>query len=74
MCMSKLQEQVRVLEIRLYDVLVGFLAGYRDGRNIFTFAHEYINLEESSRPTLTLKHYHGGRSATNLIQLRKTTN
>lgn len=56
--MSKLQEQVRVLEIRLYDVLVGFLAGYRDGRNIFTFAHEYINLEESSRPTLTLKHYH----------------
>ncbi len=56
--MSKIQEQVRVLEIRLYDVLVGFLAGYRDGRNIFTFAHEYINLEESSRPTLTLKHYH----------------
>jgi len=55
--MNNQAEIVRVLEIKLSDVRVGFLAGYNDGKNIFTFAHEYINLEKENRPTLSLKYY-----------------
>jgi len=55
--MNKPTENVRVLEIKLFDVCVGFLAGYQDGKNIFTFAHEYINLDQTDRPTLSLRYY-----------------
>jgi len=55
--MNNQTEKVRVLEIRLSDVRVGFLARYQDGRSIFTFTHEYINLEKTDRPTLSLKYY-----------------
>jgi serine/threonine-protein kinase HipA len=55
--MNNPSETVRVLEIEVSDVRAGFLAGYNDGKNIFTFAHEYINLEKEIRPTLSLKFY-----------------
>ena len=55
--MNNPSETVRVLEIEVSDVRAGFLAGYNDGENIFTFAHEYINLEKEIRPTLSLKFY-----------------
>ncbi|MDR9467735.1 type II toxin-antitoxin system HipA family toxin [Marinospirillum sp.] len=41
-----------VLELRLHDTQVGFLTGYRDGLNIFTFSREYQAAPQ--RPTLTL--------------------
>lgn len=47
---------VQVLEVKLNKTLVGYLAGYADGRYLFTFAHEYIDLG-LKRPTLTLKYY-----------------
>lgn len=45
-------EEVNVLELSLHGVKVGYLTGYRDGRNILTFAPEFT--ENSSRPTFTL--------------------
>ena len=55
--MNKQSEKVRVLAINLCDVPVGYLAGYHNGKNMFTFAHEFINLERQERPTLSLKYY-----------------
>ena len=41
---------VSVLELALHGMTVGYLAGYRDGRNILTFAPEFVSNE--ARPTL----------------------
>lgn len=54
--MNKQKKKVQVLEVKLDKILVGYLAGYADGKNIFTFAHEYIEMG-LTRPTLTLKYY-----------------
>jgi serine/threonine-protein kinase HipA len=43
---------VTVLELKLYGIIVGYLAGFRDGRNILTFAPEFAN--NPSRPTFSL--------------------
>jgi len=43
----------RVLKILLGDVPVGHLAGFQDGKNLFTFDDSYIELGPS-RPTLSL--------------------
>jgi serine/threonine-protein kinase HipA len=45
--------EARVLKILLNKVFVGYLTGYRDGRNLFVFDKSYINLGPS-RPTLSL--------------------
>ncbi|MEA1967381.1 MAG: HipA domain-containing protein, partial [Thermodesulfobacteriota bacterium] len=52
-----------MLEIKLFDIQAGFLAGYRDGRNIFTFSHDYINIDENSRPVFSLKYYNQSENA-----------
>ena len=49
--MSK-PEKVNVLELTLHGVKVGYLTGYKDGRNILTFTPEFTG--NSSRPTFTL--------------------
>ncbi len=46
------QETVSVLRLRLHTSVIGYLAGYSNGRNILTFAPEFI--EEPERPTFTL--------------------
>ena len=46
-------EAVQVLDIRLHDTRVGYLAGDRGGRNAFTFAPEYVAMGPA-RPTLGL--------------------
>ena len=43
---------VTVLELNLHGIIVGYLAGFRDGRNILTFAPEFAN--NPSRPTFSL--------------------
>jgi len=43
---------VTVLELTLHGIVVGYLAGFRDGRNILTFAPEFAN--SPSRPTFSL--------------------
>lgn len=45
-------EEVNVLGLTLHGVKVGYLTGYRDGRNILTFSPEFT--ENRSRPTFTL--------------------
>ncbi|MBC7540205.1 MAG: type II toxin-antitoxin system HipA family toxin [Bacteriovorax sp.] len=54
--MNKEKKKVQVLEVKLDKTLVGYLAGYADGKNLFTFAHEYIEMG-LKRPTLTLNYY-----------------
>ncbi len=49
--------KVRVLEISLYNQLIGYLAGYQDGKAIFTFSHDYISQDIAKRPTLSLKYF-----------------
>lgn len=44
--------EVNVLKISLYGRLVGYLAGFQDGRNVLTFADEYKS--DAARPTFTL--------------------
>lgn len=43
---------VTVLQINLHGIVVGYLAGFRDGRNILTFAPEFAS--NPSRPTFSL--------------------
>ncbi len=43
----------RVLKILLGDVLVGYLTGFQDGKNLFAFDDSYIDLG-AGRPTLSL--------------------
>ena len=45
-------ESASVLELTLHGVTVGYLAGYRDGRTIFTFTPEFMSNE--ARPTFSL--------------------
>jgi serine/threonine-protein kinase HipA len=45
-------DTVSVLELSLHGGRVGYLAGYRDGRNILTFAPEFVANE--ARPTFSL--------------------
>ncbi len=45
-------DTVSVLELALHGATVGFLAGYRDGRTILTFAPEFAANE--ARPTFSL--------------------
>jgi serine/threonine-protein kinase HipA len=46
------KEHVRVLELTLHGHRVGFVAGYRSGRNVLTFAPEFR--ENRGRPTFSL--------------------
>jgi len=45
-------QRASVLELRLHDTQVGYLTGYRDGRNILTFTPEFRATTE--RPTFSL--------------------
>ena len=45
-------EEVSVLELVLHGIRVGYLTGYKDGRNTLMFAPEFTG--DSSRPTFTL--------------------
>ncbi len=45
-------EEVSVLELTLQGLVVGYLAGYKEGRNVLTFAPEFV--EDSARPTFSL--------------------
>ena len=45
-------EEVNVLRLTLHGKLVGYLAGFQDGRNVLTFADEYKS--DASRPTFSL--------------------
>ena len=45
-------EEVNVLRLTLHGRLVGYLAGFQDGRNVLTFADEYKS--DAGRPTFSL--------------------
>lgn len=50
--MSQEQDSVQVLELSLKNRLVGYVSGFQNGRNVLTFAPEFV--DDFSRPTLTL--------------------
>lgn len=45
-------EEAGVLELTLHGTIVGYLAGYKNGQNILSFAPEFI--ENTTRPTFSL--------------------
>lgn len=45
--------RIETLEILLGDVLVGYLTHFKDGKNIFIFAQDYVDMG-ANRPTLSL--------------------
>lgn len=45
-------DEVNVLQLTLHGRLVGYLAGFRNGRNVLSFADEFR--EDPNRPTLSL--------------------
>jgi serine/threonine-protein kinase HipA len=45
-------DEVNVLRLTLHGRLVGYLAGFQDGRNVLTFADEYKS--DAGRPTFSL--------------------
>ena len=45
-------DDVSVLKLTLHGVTVGYLAGFKEGRNALTFAPEFVH--NTSRPTLSL--------------------
>jgi len=44
--------EVSVLKLTLHDRLVGYLVGFKDGRNVLSFADEFRN--DPDRPTFSL--------------------
>lgn len=46
------EEEIIVLKLTLHDHLVGYLAGYQQGRNVLSFASEFQ--ENNNRPTFSL--------------------
>lgn len=48
-------DSVNVLRLTLHGRVVGYLAGFQDGRNVLTFADEYIL--DAGRPTFSLMTY-----------------
>ena len=45
-------DEVKVLKLTLHDSLVGYLAGYKNGRNVLIFTDEFKS--DPSRPTFSL--------------------
>jgi len=45
-------DEVRVLKLTLHDRLVGYLVGFKDGRNVLSFADEFR--DDPGRPTFSL--------------------
>jgi len=45
-------EEINVLELTLHDQLVGYLAGFKNGRNLLTIADEFKG--NPQRPTFSL--------------------
>lgn len=50
--MSEQIEEVNVLKLSLHGRLVGYLAGFQNGRNVLSFADEFKN--DPARPTFSL--------------------
>src|SRR5690606_41944727 len=48
-------DEINVLRLTLHNKLVGYLVGFRDGRNVLSFAEEFKNT--INRPTFSLTTY-----------------
>ena len=45
-------DEVNVLKLTIHGVLIGYLAGYKNGRNVLSMADEFKN--NPKRPTFSL--------------------
>ncbi len=50
--MAELMDEVSVLQLTLHGRLIGYLAGFQNGRNVLSFADEFRN--DPARPTFSL--------------------
>ncbi|MGO2134737.1 MAG: HipA N-terminal domain-containing protein [Marinobacter sp.] len=49
---NRRMDEMNVLKLTLHDRLVGYLAGFQNGRNVLSFAEEFTN--DTNRPTFSL--------------------
>lgn len=49
---SNRSDEINVLKLTLHGHLVGYLAGFLNGRNVLSFAEEFV--EDPGRPTFSL--------------------
>ena len=52
MSTSEITDEINFLKLTLHDKLVGYLAGFNNGRNVLTFANEFK--DDPLRPTFSL--------------------
>jgi serine/threonine-protein kinase HipA len=57
--------EAQVLKLTLHDRLVGYLAGFKNGRNVLVFAEEFIS--DSYRPTFSLTTHPDFPNVSNLL-------
>lgn len=58
-------DEINVLKLTLHGRLMGYLAGYQDGRNVLTFADEFKT--DRARPTFSLTTHPGFPNAVKLL-------
>jgi serine/threonine-protein kinase HipA len=61
-------EEINVLRLSLHNKLVGYLVGFKNGRNVLSFASEFR--EDANRPTLSLITHPDFPRAVRFIHLR----
>lgn len=52
-------DEINILRLTFHGRLVGYLAGFHDGRNVLTFADEFKS--DADRPTFSLITHPGSR-------------
>ena len=58
-------DEINVLKLTLHDRLVGYLAGFHNGRNVLSFAGEFK--QDAGRPTFSLITYPGFQHSTKVM-------
>ena len=66
------EEEVNVLKLSLHDRLIGYLAGFQNGRNVLSFADEFRG--DSGRPTFSLVTHPNFLNATKVLSNPWVTN
>ena len=72
MSTSETTNEINVLKLTLHNMLVGYLAGFNNGRNVLSFTDEFKN--DSSRPTFSLITHPGFPNVAKLLAKPWTKN
>lgn len=66
------QEEINVLKLTLHDRLIGYLAGFQNGRNVLSFADDFR--DDNGRPTFSLITHPNFPNATKVLSDPWVTN